>query len=574
MSVCVAKVQRRTNSQEPLLNDDSVFFYLPIGSLSMTYKVFFVEDEIVTREGIRDNVDWRGNGFELCGEAPDGEIALPLLQTTKPDLLITDIKMPFMDGLQLCKIVRERMPGTKIVILSGHDEFEYAQEAIKLGVTEYLLKPVTVQNLHNVLQKVALQIDHERMEQENLQKLREQVEENRDVLRERFLLKLIVGAVTSAEAIEQSELLGLDLVARWYSVALIRIELCDPSEQFDYGGYQQAQRIVSDLVEYNPDVFLLKKDLEELVLIIKGSTPDYMEEERELLLEQIARHATEIKCKFTIGKGTPKKRLTDVCQSFIESLASAQNGASQNRDGTDDGVDKAELFKVDKSAVEDYLKCGVKEDFDDFFALFLLPLGEAAFKSSIVKNYILMDIVLTTARFVHELGGSIDQVMPDLNHIESVLADIRTIEQIREKAHQILLAALVFRDSQTTSHHVGMLQQARDYIEHHYTDPNMSLNEVAARVSHSPSHFSTLFSQETGQTFKEYLTQLRIKRAKELLRTTTLKSAEISYQIGYNDPHYFSYVFRKSTELSPKEFRLKVQQEKKELGIALPGLPG
>jgi two-component system response regulator YesN len=128
----------------------------------MLYKVFLVEDEIVTREGIRDNVDWEAYGFEFCGEAPDGEMALPLLQMARPDVLITDIKMPFMDGLQLCKIVRERMPHTKIIILSGHDEFEYAQEAISLGVMEYLLKPVGVQDLHNVLQKIAIQLQQEK----------------------------------------------------------------------------------------------------------------------------------------------------------------------------------------------------------------------------------------------------------------------------------------------------------------------------------------------------------------------------------------------------------------------------
>src|SRR5512139_1296957 len=139
----------------------------------MPYKVFFVEDEIVTREGIRDNVDWKAHGFEFCGEAPDGELALPLLRTARPDVLITDIKMPFMDGLQLSKIVRERMPWVKIVILSGHDEFEYAQQAIKLGVTEYLLKPVTVQNLHQVLQKLTAQLDQEKKEQENLRLLQE-----------------------------------------------------------------------------------------------------------------------------------------------------------------------------------------------------------------------------------------------------------------------------------------------------------------------------------------------------------------------------------------------------------------
>ena len=137
----------------------------------MSYKVFFVEDEIVTREGIRDKVDWQGNGFEFCGEAPDGEMALPLLQAIQPDVLITDIKMPFMDGLELSRIVHERIPATKIIILSGHDEFEYAQAAIKLGVTEYLLKPVTVQDLHRVLQQLATQLDQERHVQENLKKL-------------------------------------------------------------------------------------------------------------------------------------------------------------------------------------------------------------------------------------------------------------------------------------------------------------------------------------------------------------------------------------------------------------------
>src|SRR5512134_502288 len=145
----------------------------------MPYKVFFVEDEAITREGIRDNVDWQASGFEFCGEASDGEMALPLLRAAQPDVLITDIKMPFMDGLQLSKIMRERMPWVKIIILSGHDEFEYAQQAIKLGVTDYLLKPITVQDLQNALQKLTVQLDQEKKEREDLRKLQEQAEENR-----------------------------------------------------------------------------------------------------------------------------------------------------------------------------------------------------------------------------------------------------------------------------------------------------------------------------------------------------------------------------------------------------------
>ena len=194
----------------------------------MAYKVFIVEDEIVTREGIRDRVDWRDNGFDLCGEAPDGEIALPMLQATRPDVLITDIRMPFMDGLELSRIVRERLPATKIIILSGHDEFEYAQAAIKLGVTEYLLKPVTVQDIHRSLRQVAAELDRERQSRDDLTRLRSQAQQTQSSLRERLLLDLVVGAVTSAQAIEKAEQLDLDLVARAYLVAVIKIEMIDP----------------------------------------------------------------------------------------------------------------------------------------------------------------------------------------------------------------------------------------------------------------------------------------------------------------------------------------------------------
>ena len=233
----------------------------------MLYKVFFVEDEIVTREGIRDNVDWKAHGFEFCGEASDGELALPLLQTVKPDVLITDIRMPFMDGLQLSQIVRDRMPTTKIIILSGHDEFEYAQKAIKLGVSEYLLKPVSVQDLHNVLRKVASELEQERGEQQALQRLRDQVEENRATLRERFLLRLVTGVASSTEAIEKSQMLGIDFVAQCYLVVVIRIEPSNSSEPIDYQRCQAVQQLVSDSVENNPDVFLLRKDIDELVLV-------------------------------------------------------------------------------------------------------------------------------------------------------------------------------------------------------------------------------------------------------------------------------------------------------------------
>jgi two-component system response regulator YesN len=527
----------------------------------MLYKVFLVEDEIVAREGIRDNVDWKSAGFEFCGEAPDGEVALPLIQTAQPDVLITDIKMPFMDGLQLCKIVRERMPQVKVIILSGHDEFNYAQEAVKLGVSEYLLKPLGAQDLHNVLQKVASQLEQERKEKERLQKLKEQIEENRAILREKFLLKLVMGAVSSPEAVEKSQQLDMDIIAKCYLVIVIKVELYDCTEGFDYYEYQQVQQIVSRLVGNNPDVFLLKKDMEELVLIIKGHYVEYLEEEGYFLLELITQEVkSKTKCSLTVGVGNPKRRIGDIYQSFVEALANAQNVIEGNGQiGPNREVDKTELLKLDKSVIENYLRYGTKDEFNVFFDAYIQPFSDTALRSYIIKNYIFVDVVLTTAKFVKELSGSLDQVVPEINHVETLLMNVKTIAQIREQAQKILVSALEFRDSQANNQYTEMIRQAKAYIDAHYSDPNISLSEIAAYVNLSPSHFSSVFSHETGETFKEYLTGIRIKKAKELLRTTALKTFEISYQIGYNDPHYFSHVFKKNTNVSPKNFRLQVQ---------------
>ena len=521
----------------------------------MPYKVFFVEDEVITREGIRDNVDWLACGFEFCGEAADGEMALPLLRTAQPDVLITDIKMPFMDGLQLSKIVRERMPWVKIIILSGHDEFDYAQKAINLGITDYLLKPVTVQKLQNVLKKLTVQLDKEKREQDNLKKLQEQVEENQATLRERLLFKLVVGTISPTDAIEKGQVLGLDLIARYYLVVILKIELGDRTEQYDHDEYQHVQHIVIESAEKNPDIFVLKRDWGDVILIMKGSTAEYLEEERDELLDEIRQDVAKTRYQLTIGVGASKKRIADVCQSFVDALVNIQNPVDVKKFGANQAIERAELLKVDKSAVENYLRYGVKDGFDEFFNAYLQPLSETALKSTLIKNYIFVDVILAAAKLVNELDGDVEKVIPELNSIETILLNVKSVEELREQTYKILSIAMAYRDSQSNSQYKKLIRQAKEYIEQHYTNPDLTLNDVAAQANLSASHFSVVFSQETHQTFKEYLTETRINKAKELLRMTALRSADIAYQVGYNDPHYFSSVFKKNTGLSPIEFR-------------------
>jgi two-component system response regulator YesN len=311
-------------------------------------------------------------------------------------------------------------------------------------------------------------------------------------------------------------------------------------------------------VENNPDIFMLKRDWGDLMLIMKGSTQEYLEEERDLLLREIKHKVIKTRYQLNVGIGTSKKQIADISQSFVEALVNIQNKTDENKSVLINSVEQTELLKVDKSAVENYLRSGTKDGFDEFFNAYLKPLGTTALKSDLIKNYIFVDVVLAITKLVNDLGGEVDKVISELNSIEMIMSNIKTIEQLREEAYKILSSALAYRDSQPNGQYKNLIRQTKEFIEHHYANPDLSLHEVAAQANLSPSHFSVVFSQEAGQTFKEYLTEIRINKAKELLRMTSLRSADIAYQVGYNDPHYFSSVFKKNTGLSPIEFRSQI----------------
>ncbi|MAU01578.1 MAG: hypothetical protein CL608_30945 [Anaerolineaceae bacterium] len=520
----------------------------------MSYKVFLVEDEIVAREGIRDNVDWHSAGFEFCGEAPDGEIALPLIQKSQPDLIITDIKMPFMDGLQLCKVVKQQMPWVKIIILSGHDEFDYAQSAIKLGVTEYLLKPISASEIQNVLQTVATALDQESEKRENLKELQSQIKDVLALQRERLLLQLVVGGVSSTAAIEQCRQVGLDIIAQNYLVILLKVHLHEDHGPIDFDRYHEIQSMIANLVSKHSGAFFTQKSVEELLLIMTGEEVEQLKQDGLFLaglIQQDIEAATGH--RVAVGVGTVQQRLTDIFHSFAAALTAVTQSPPNKSSGPQNHL--AKMLKLETSAIEQQLKSGLMSEFDIFFDTHLQPLGEAALQSTLIKHYLFVDLILTAAQFVTALEGKANQVIPVMDDIEGFLADIKTIGQMREAVRSIFSAVLTFRNDQAQYEKNKLIFQAKEFIDTHFSDPSLLLNEVAATVNLSPSHFSVVFGRETGESFKDYLTRVRIERAKELLRTTNMKCSEVAFQSGYNDPHYFSYVFRKNTGLPPQQFR-------------------
>lgn len=520
------------------------------------YKVFLVEDEVVIREGIRERIDWKANGLEFCGEAPDGEIALPLIQSLKPDILITDIKMPFMNGLELARIVHETMPDVRTVILSGHDEFEYAREAIKLGVVDYLLKPVSPAELLDVLLKISRQFEQNAAELERLKGIQEN--QNLPVQRDRLLMQLVLGGISSMEALEKSIQLKINLIARCYSVILIRAEFYkEQPDRFDYDRYEKAEAIITDVVNRESDVISFKKGLGETVVILKNDSISHLEQDCYLLTEAVKEEVRQkTDSQVSIGVSAPCERLGDLPRAFFEALIAAQPFTSAAPVLPEpESLRPDELLALDQTATDKFLGYGIRKDFDEYFKAYINPVVKNGKVKRLLLEYIFLDILITAANFINDLGGDASIVLPELQHCETLAANLKTLDEIQSRVRQIMTQALDFRDKRSGSLTGALIGKARQYIDENFRDPDISLNSVAAHVNLSPSHFSVVFSRETGETFIGYLTNKRIEKAREYLRSSSMRTSEISDRIGYENPHYFSTVFKKVTGFSPTEYR-------------------
>ncbi len=514
------------------------------------YKVFLVEDEIVVRESIRDNVPWEGTDFVLAGEAADGEMALPLIEEIRPDILITDIKMPFMDGLALSRIVKKTMPGVKIVIISGYDQFAFAQEAIGIGVTEYLLKPISAGDLLETLKRIAGQIEKETRERESLESLTRCLKDSRQVMAERFLNDLVTGLVPSADAFGKAKELGISLMGRCYIVAVVVPEVRLEGESHRiYSEYLKAEDLFHRLLQDNADVVKFSKSLKEIVLIFRGEEPAELESHC-FAVSQSLKYEIERKtaCTLTINVGGVRERIQGIAESYAEAETASRFHYIFGRNrivGIDDtrraNLRGKDILRLDCGAVVEALRSGERADVLGALQGYLERV-RAGDMSAFLLGYALTNIVLAAARFVEELGGDAEQVLP-------------AMESEPDRLERILLAAFEFREARRRNKYADLIQRARSFIAENYGRPNISLNTIAGHVHVSPSHFSSIFSQETGQTVIEHLTAVRLARAREYLKSTSLRASEIAYKVGYKDPHYFSYIFKRNCGCTPSEFR-------------------
>lgn len=538
------------------------------------YKVFLVEDEIVVREGIKNNIHWEEEGFIITGDVSDGELAYPMILREQPDILITDIKMPFMDGLELSKLLKKDMPQLKIIIISGYSDFGYAQQAIDIGITEYLLKPVTSNKLMTAVKNAAAVIEKERKDKQILEQYQLLVYQKQGEKRKNFFDALVSGKLTLSQIIEQEEELGINMVASAFCIMLFQFTVQEDVYEYSNEIVECETRMQEALRKYN-NIKVFERGMDGWAFILLGENYEQMDELNQELCNLLI-HISDGKVHYFGGIGRVVHRIRDIQQSYLDAnkafsqryfergdqfLSHSDVRITNEQIGNRVNVTELNLEKLDRSRLEEFLKRGTIQDVDEFVDRYFEGLDSNAMSSTLFRQYIIMDGYSAIMKFLKDLKCSKERIDNILMNMNDITEQLTGLEDCCKFYKSLLKETIDLRNKSSQKRYSGLIEKAKECIHLTYTMSDLTLDKVASKVNISPNYFSSLFNQETGMTFIEYLTEIRMEKAKEYLRCSSKKITEIGYLVGYLDSHYFSYIFKKTQNCTPSEYRMQGKGE-------------
>ncbi len=529
-------------------------------------KVFLAEDEFVVREGIKNNIDWAGHGYEFVGEAADGELALPLIARLKPDIVITDIKMPFMDGLELSRLIKKDYPWIEIIILSGYAEFDYAKAAISIGVAHYLTKPINGNELLAQIDGLAKKIEDKKRERELKEKYIAEMAENSIEDKRRLFRHMVSGDMSLSELLELAGKLDTDISAGQYNIVLFQVISSHHTTTEYSGSVVYIYEKIEDMAVHE-GALVFDRNLEGKALVLRADSPDNMKEVQERLLSEITGLLSEYEhISFYGGIGLPSERLTGLPLSFkqasqayahrffteksgFRTYESTQPQPDDN--GGDFSLSSVDPDMIDRSRITGFLRTGQKDEISYFLDEFLGNLGEGAMNAGTFRQYLATEVYFAVSAFAEEIGAD----RGEIETFDVSAGDIKDKDSAVDYFTRIMSNVIELREAGVSNRYNSVIDEVKRYIDENYGDEELSLNKIAGHVNFSPNHLSTVFSAQTGMTFIKYLTDYRMNKAKELLCCTNKRGSDISYEVGYKDPHYFSYLFKRTQGMTPTQYR-------------------
>ena len=530
----------------------------------MKYKVLVADDEEEILQSICRKIKWEKYGFEVVETFSNGREVMEFLETREADIVITDIRMPFMDGIELAKNVNEHYPHIKVIIISGYGEFNYAKEAMSYGVSDYILKPVNAKEIGAVLQKTKEMLDREREVKKNIQLLERQYRANLPVIRENLLNCIISGDVEREDFKEELENCGITIAnASCWVVVLIQIDKENEAIGNEINGQYAFVYIRSLLQERLKDMcsYELFYNRAGECVILGMKAPEQFEKILVRLNGIVRESKRTMGICPVIGVGKIKKSLLGTKASFEEARE-----ALMYREMAKDGevicmkdIDISEresvlfaekeremLFSAIKFGNGDDIRLALQKVYSGIKGMSISKSDWQAWSISVMNAMLL---------FAQQHRDMTETVFTDGLDCLKILEQYKDIESFFGWLEEKCLCIGIYFEKKRAHKTRNIIEIAKEHIRKEFGNMEMSLEKVAVEIGLTPTYFSSLFKKETGETFVEYLTRVRLEEAMRMLEETEEKIYIIAERTGYPDARYFSYVFKKKYGISPIQYR-------------------
>lgn len=533
----------------------------------MVWKLALIDDDQIILRGLTRSIPWEKNGFAVAATAFDGEAGLAAIGRERPHVVITDIRMPFMDGLELTEAIKEKYPDVKIILMTSYDEFEYAQKALKLKVFDFVLKPVDNDKLLDVAKRAAAEWERE-------QDVAKKVMEGVPFLRQRFYDNLLRGRLREEEIADELAFVELTLAGTSYAVIVAIADdyfATGPKNRFGqellkFCIRNVSQEVLESFAAGSGRGSIVFEYAEDEIVIFYCSMEEAEAAERqamqaaELIRENVE---TFLKTTVTVGVGSACGKLSGIAESYRNAKAATE---FRHLTGTNQVLSYRDtLIKPRKegaaAAVSGWegelalpIKLGMKRE-----ALNVIDRIE----QDITGKYpitldrlrlLAMEIILVMVNAFQDWSEPpYDKAA--LERLFQELPQLRTAKELFERIRELICDIAANVNERRSRQQQQLVDQAAAFIRAHYMKEGLSLQEVADHVHLSTNYLSMIFKKETGINFSDFLTETRMKAAVELLRSEDLKTYQVAERVGYGNPQYFSVLFKKYTGKTPSEFK-------------------
>ena len=532
------------------------------------YRILLVDDEILVRDAIKENIDWKSMDCELVGDCENGKQAAEFVQQHEVDIVLTDILMPYMDGMEFSRFLHDNYPDIVIVIFSGFGEFEYAKKAIQYGVSEYLLKPVTATELTGVIEKMKKKVDQQRIEQNKMEKLTrtsEKYRKNAQIIRSKNMEALVNCTSDINQTIQRLTEMGIDISASSYRVVVFDIDLYSGMYQLDAEKRQESALMafvlfnISDEIVTREDVGIAYQEGNNRVCILfkEKWSRNFTTKTREICREIQNKTKEVMGFDISMGLGKWVKKPEELIQSHDMAVETLQYRYLLGGNLLIDMEEQHSVQEINLSDMLSELKETMKIGQKEAVYQILNRIEEAIRQALVVKSracMYLQQVIRTMDTACEDVSADMNRIHEDRDELLRQVTDQKSFEEACKVVRKHTDRVFEILSEMNTSSSERQARLAIDYIQSNYMDPNLSLNSICSYLNISTSYFSTIFKDETGETFTEVLSRTRMEKAKELLENTTMKNYEIAEKVGFSDPHYFGISFKKMTGCTPTEY--------------------